>query len=163
MKRSSRFPGWKMSWDQHNAYFWHLSNVYAALGLTTKEAREDMRQTIHFRAFGRPVSAKEIDHLTMFDAFKAECLALLQPDNMQAQLRIAQMPLIRLRHGILEKFSPDRIEGLLRSARFKVQSLDDLKTEKDLTDFRNTLCARTAGEVEVPVGAGPGDKDEDPF
>jgi hypothetical protein len=150
-RRDKFFPGWKMTWDQHNAYFRLLEAACRAQGKRTAAEREELRQLIHSRAFGRPISAKDIDHLKMFDALKAECLALSQPANLEAQLRQAEMPLIRLRQGILEKFSEDRILGLLRSARFKRESLEDLgdMNEKDLTDLRNTLCARTAGEVEV--------------
>ena len=153
MKRADKFfPGWKMTWGQHGAYFWYLGQVYKLPGILDTMSREEVRKTIHIRALGSAISAKQIDHLKMFDAFITECLALLQPDNVAAQLRIAEMPLIRLRHGILEKFSPDRIHGMLRSARFKKTCLDDFKTEEELEQFRNTLCARTLGEVEVPAG-----------
>ena len=161
MKRTDKFfPGWKMTWDQHSAYFYQLKQVYAVLKLTDKAQQEAMRKTIHTRAFGSPISAKEIDHMRMYDAFKAECLAIIAPTDMEAQLKQANQPLIRLRTGILEKFDSPTILGLLRSARFKRQSLDDLEemNEKDLTDLRNTLCARTAGEVAVPP-----EQEGDPF
>jgi hypothetical protein len=162
MKRTGKFyPGWKMTWNQHSAYFRLLEGAYRAGGKTTAADKEEMRKLIHLRAFGRPVSAKEIDHLKMFDAYKAECLALSQPNNLDAQLLITQMPLIRFRTGILEKFDSPTILGLLRSNRFKRDSLDDLDTmnEKDLTDLRNTLCVRTAGWVEVSAPS----VSEDPF
>lgn len=154
MKRTGKYyPGWKMTWDQHSAYFRLLEGAYRAQGKTAAADKEDMRKLIHTRAFGSPISAKVIDHMKMFDDFKAECLAWSQPTNVAAQKRQVEMPLIRLRHGILEKFDSPTILGLLRSARFKRKSLDDLDdmNEKDLTDLRNTLCARTAGEVAVPV------------
>jgi hypothetical protein len=138
---------------QRQAYFRLLEGACHAQGKRTAAEREELRKLIHLRAFGRPVSAKDIDHLKMFDAYKAECLALTMPTNLEAQLHQAEQPLIRLRRGILEKFDSATILGLLCSARFKRKSLEDLDTmnEKDLTDLRNTLCARTAGEVEVPA------------
>jgi hypothetical protein len=154
MKRSGKFyPGWKMTWDQHSAYFRLLESADRANGKITAADKEEMRKLIHIRAFGIPISAKVIDHMKMFDDFKAECLAWSQPANVDAQKYQVDMPLIRLRHGILEKFDSPTILGLLHSARFKRDSLDDLNdmNEKDLTDLRNTLCARTAGEVAVPV------------
>jgi hypothetical protein len=166
VNRTQKFyPGWKMTWDQHNAYFWYLKQVYAVLNLTEKAAQEDMRKTIHTRAFGRPVSARDIDHLKMYDDFKAECLAILKPADVAAQVAQANMPLTRLRTGILEKFDSPTILGLLRSARFKKQSLEDLNDmdEEELTQLRNTLCVRTAGEVAVPAGAFQGEDDGDPF
>jgi hypothetical protein len=64
-----------------------------------------------------------------------------------------EQPLIRLRHAILQ-FPVAYVAGLLGSARFGGRSLDDLQDmdEKELTDLRNTLCARVAKqEVAGPV------------
>jgi hypothetical protein len=166
MKRTGKFyPGWKMTWDQHSAYFRLLEGAYRSNGKTTAADKEEMRKLIHTRAFGSPISAKVIDHMKMFDDLKSECLAWSQPANVDAQKRQVEMPLIRLRHGILEKFDSPTILGLLCSTRFKRKSLEDLDdmNEKDLTDLRNTLCARTAGEVAVPVGADQGEQEGDPF
>jgi hypothetical protein len=157
-------PGWKMTNDQHGAYWYWVNRVHRLPEFQTKPQAE-VREMIHLRAFGCNPSAKEIDHLKMYDDFKAVCLALTQPTNFGAQMRQAEQPLIRLRHGILEKFSEDRIVGLLCSTRFKRHSLADLDdmNEKDLTDLRNTLCARTAGEVEVPAEVTPVELEEMPF
>jgi hypothetical protein len=154
-----------MTHAQHSAYFRLLESAYRAQGKTTAADKEEMRKLIHTRAFGSPISAKAIDHMKMFDDFKAECLAWSRPADLDAQKRQVEMPLIRLRHGILEKFDSPTILGLLCSARFKKQSLDDLNdmTEVELTQLRDTLCARTAGEVAVPAEPGQGEPEGDPF
>jgi hypothetical protein len=112
-------------------------------GLTTTLAREQCRKQIHMRAFGSEISAKEIDHLKMFDAFKAEIMAELSPANVNAQMRQLEQPLIRLRHGIRKLAGADQINALIRSDRFKKQNLEDLN-EKELTDLRNTLAGRAS-------------------
>lgn len=144
-RRSKFFPGWKMTWSQHHAYFSLLDRACRAQGKTSAAGREELRKTIHEHAFGRPVSAKEIDHLTMFDTFKAECLALSRPDDMEAQLRQVNQPLIRLRHACRRLADEPYIDALVRSARFKKRSLDDDDwTEEQLTELRNTLAARAS-------------------
>ena len=137
-------PHWRLTTAQHRAYFRLLDQVYRARGLRTAADKEAMRQQIHQRAFGAPISAKTIDHLKMFDAFKAACLAETAPTDLTAQLRQLEQPLIRLRHAIHRLADPAYILALLRSPRFKKQSLADLQTmtEKELTDLRNTLSAR---------------------
>jgi hypothetical protein len=138
------YPGWKMTPAQHASYFNLLEGVYRAYVITKSADKETMRKKIHQQAFGRPVSAKDIDHMKMFDEFKAVCLAMSQPDNLDAQMHQAEQPLIRLRHAIL-KFSEAYTIGMLCSPRFKKHGLDDLNhmTEKELTDLRNTLSARS--------------------
>jgi len=154
-KRTNHFkPGWKMTLDQHNAYWYHLGRAAAARGLTTAAQREELREQIHMRAFGENISAKQIDHLKMFDDFKAECLAIYKPTDLGAQKRQVEMPLIRLREGILQKFDEDFILSILRTFRgdrFANATLETLETmsEKDLTDLRNTLCARESGWRDV--------------
>ncbi len=129
--------------------YWNLlGQVYAAGQITTAADKDMQRRLIHRRAFGREgVSARDIDRMKMFDAFKAECLAWISPDNLNAQLRQVDQPLIRLRHRILE-FPHAYVLGLLCSPRFQRQSLEDLNDmgEKELTDLRNTLCARKPEE-----------------
>jgi hypothetical protein len=153
-KRAGKFyPGWKMTREQHASYWWHIGQCAKSLGLSTAAGREELRATIHVRAFGANVSAKSIDHLKMFDDFKSQCLAILKPADLEAQLRQVQQPLIRLRHAILQ-FPEAYVAGLLGSARFKGRSLADLQDmdEKELTDLRNTLCARVAKqEVAAPA------------
>jgi hypothetical protein len=137
---SKLYPGWKMSVAQHYSYFNLLEAVYRQQGITSAAEKESMRKLIHTRAFGRPISAKEIDPLKGFDALKRECLAWSQPDNLNAQLRMEQMPLIRLRHRIRELADEPYIVAIIRD-RFKQGSLEDLN-ETELEQLRNTLCGR---------------------
>jgi hypothetical protein len=144
MSRTKLHPGWKMTSDQHNAYWWYLSQCCKKLGLTSAAEREELRRAIHIRAFGEPISAKEIDRLTGYDAFKKECLAILQPDNLEAQLHMAMQPLIRLRVACRQLADEAYIIAMCRSDRFKKESLDDPTwSEAGLTDLRNTLAARS--------------------
>jgi hypothetical protein len=140
VSQSKFFPGWRMTWGQHSAYFKTLEAVYAKQGITSAADKESMRKLIHERAFGSAISAKDIDHLKGFDAFKAECLAWLQPDSIDAQLHMEQMPLIRLRYRIRELADEPYIEAILRD-RFNNSTLDDL-SEAELVQLRNTLDAR---------------------
>ncbi len=146
------YPGWKMTHDQWRAY-WHLIGKAArAEGAMTVEGREAVRARIHERAFGRPVSAKEIDHLKMFDAFKAAAMAIIAPDSLDAQLSQASMPLIRLRHACRALADNAYIAALVTGPRFKKQSLEDLN-EEELEQLRNTLAARRSARrkaVEAP-------------
>lgn len=138
------FPGWKMTIDQRRAYFKTLEAVCAKQGITSAAEKESMRKLIHARAFGHPISAKDIDHLKGFDAFKRECLAWLQPDNLNAQLRMEQMPLIRLRHRIRELADEPYALAIVRD-RFHKPTLEDLN-EVELEQLRNTLCDHQAVE-----------------
>jgi hypothetical protein len=143
MNRPEFYPGWKMTRAQHQAYWRLLSQVNAVQNVTSAEERESMRKLIHDRAFGRAVSAKDIDHLKMFDAFKGACLAMIQPANWEAQLHQVDQPLIRLRHACRQLADEPYIQALVQGPRFKKQSLDDLD-ERELTDLRNTLAARAS-------------------
>src|SRR5208282_3896576 len=100
MKPDKFFRDWKMTVKQHRLYFRLLTDVYAVRCLTIQADKELLRQLIHQKAFGAPVSAKQIDHLKMFDAFKAECIAIIQDSSLEAQLRQIDQPLIRLRYSI---------------------------------------------------------------
>ncbi|MDE2021281.1 MAG: hypothetical protein KGJ13_13175 [Patescibacteria group bacterium] len=132
-----------MTWSQHQKYFQLLNDVYCANGITSSTEKEQVRQAIHLRAFGHPVSAKKIDHLKMFDAIKSECLAMSRPADLEAQLHQAEMPLIRLRVACRKLADEPYIRALIQSPRFKKQSLDDDDwTEHQLTDLRNTLASR---------------------
>lgn len=143
-------PGWKMTEPQYYSYWRFVKQVWEAS--TTKETMPEVRARIHIAAFGRNLSAKEIDRLKMFDDFKAACLAILQPASVDAQLAQANMNKTRLIHRILE-FPVDYVIGLLNSPRFAANgkcetpgaSIEEhlqIWDEKDLTDLRNTLCAR---------------------
>ncbi len=136
------YPGWKMSVDQHRAYWKLLSQVNRALALKTTEERERTRKLIHERAFGRPdVSAKEINHLEMFDAFKAECLVIAQPSNVTAQVAQVNQPLTRLKHAI-RALAPDPYWQKISESRFHTRDLDDLNPWQ-LEQLRNTLTVRS--------------------
>ncbi len=142
---SKFYKDWKMTEPQHRAYFNLLDAVYQQQGITGGAERESLRKLIHQRAFGRAISAKEIDHLKGFDAFKAECLAWSQPANMEAQLLMAEQPLIRLRHRIRELADEPLILAMVRGPLFGKESLEDLN-EAELERLRNTYCDRQAAE-----------------
>jgi hypothetical protein len=150
MKSKSKFvPGWKMTWGQKSEYFRLIDAAAKAVGATTAVAREVLRQQIHEAAFGGPKSAKEINHLKDFDAFKAACLALTQPENLHAQMRQAEMPTTRLIFAIRE-LAPEAyiIAEVARKrgedARFRVDDWT-LLDEGALTILRNHLAKRAAG------------------
>jgi hypothetical protein len=137
------YPGWRMSPAQHQLYFRLLGQVNAELKLANAAAREEQRQLIHIRAFGRPgVSAKEIDN-KMFDVFMAECYTWLKPDDLNAQLKQAEQPLIRLRYRI-RQFPAAYVTALLCSPRFKRSGLEDLDmmNKTDLTALLMMLSER---------------------
>lgn len=154
MKPPNLYPGWKMTPAQHRMYWNLLNQVYAAGGLVTAPEKEKQRKLIHLRAFGREgVSAKEIDRLKMFDAFKAECLSWIKPDDLSAQLRQTNQERHRLIWRI-GQFDPEYVNALLASPRFGGRSVDDMEnlSIKDLTDLRNTLCARLPDQARrAPV------------
>jgi hypothetical protein len=134
-----------MTHDQWRAY-WHLIGKAArAEGATTPESREAVRARIHEQAFGRPVSAKEIDHLKMFDAFKAAALAIIEPDSLDAQLAQTEQPLIRLRHACRALADDAYIAALVTGPRFKKDAIEDLN-EEELEHLRNTLAARRSAK-----------------
>src|ERR1019366_9217615 len=125
------------------AYFWYLSQVYAVRGLGPKEEREDARKLVHLRAFGRPVSARDIDHLKMYDAFKAECLAILKPADVTSQVAQVNMPLTRLCNAIRE-LADEPYWQKIALDKYGTSDLDELD-EDQLTKLRNTLSARSGG------------------
>ena len=163
------YPGWKMTVAQHAAYFRLLSQVYEACGLPTAEDREDMRFDIHLRAFGEPRSAKLINHLKDFDDFKAACLANMQPANLGAQMRQAEMPKTRLIYAI-RKLAPEAYIISECWRKFGVEDWESLG-ESHLTMLRNHLAARAAkirwpdqksspqAERSEAIPAGDGDPD----
>ncbi len=141
--QSKFYPGWRLTWSQHSAYFRLLTQVYAARGLESPSDRETMRKLIHQRAFGSTISAKLIDHLAGFDAFKAACLAELRPADLAAQLRQVDQPLIRLRHAIRALADAPYIAAISRD-KFGTAAWETDLAEPQLVDLRNTLCARSA-------------------
>lgn len=149
---SKFFPGWKMTTEQHGAYFRLLTQCYVAMGLTSAAEKEEARQLIHFRAFNRHgVSAKVIDHLKMFDAFKGACLAILKPSDMPAQLDQVNMERTRLIYRINE-LAPERYWLAEAKRKFGHTNLELLSTD-NLVMFRNHLCAR-ASEIVWPAQPG---------
>lgn len=138
-KRSKEFyPGWKMTVEQHGRYWRDVSAVAHRLKVKSEEAR----QLIHERAFGGPKSAKEINHLKDFDEFIAAVKALLQPANLDAQMRQAEMPKTRLIHAIQE-LSPEAYYRAEALRKFGLEELDQLD-ESQLTMLRNHLSKRAA-------------------
>jgi hypothetical protein len=142
-----------MSVDQHGAYWRMLGQCYRAMGVTGTTEKEEARKLIHFRAFGRDdVSAKEIDHLKMFDAFKAACLAIIKPNDLQAQVDQANMERTRLIHRINE-LAPEIYWRAEAKRKFGHENLDVLSVA-NLTMFRNHLSAR-ASEIVWPESVAP--------
>ena len=147
MKTSDLAPGWKMTLAQRAAYWRYWSAVQAKLGLTGRSAAElsEHRADLHERAGLGRCSAKEIDKLKGFDAIKAVFLAILDPDNVEAQLAQLNMPRTRLLTKIRSMCHEDYWLALLRSDRFRpfcpTGRLEDL-SDRDLEQFRMTLAAR---------------------
>ena len=176
MSATKFFPGWKMTEAQHRAYFQMLGQVHAALGLKSAAEKESMRQELHRRAFGGPKSAKEINHTTDFDAIKSECLAITQPDSLEAQLRQQTMPATRLIYAIRKLANEGYIRAIAQG-RFGTEDWVELG-EQDLTMLRNTVAARVSAKRRqgaappaqaapvaeaVAVPAGSADEEGDPY
>lgn len=154
-KKPGLHPGWKMTPAQHRMYWNLLHRAHKAYDPDFSFL--DFRALIHIRAFGKNISAKEIDRLKMFDDFKSACLAIIQPSNLEAQVDLENMPRTRLIHRICGDFPASYILCLMNSPRFarcrqneQRAGLEDLErwTEKDLTDLRTTLCARNPSGPE---------------
>jgi hypothetical protein len=152
------YPGWRMTVEQHGLYFRLLDSVNRTLGLRTSAEREAQRKLIHLQAFGAPMSAKDIDPLKDFDAFKTQCLAILKPSDLGAQLRQQAMPRTRLLYAIEQlarRISTSQVESApLRSAylgalmidRYGHCDLDRITDLDELTKLRNTLADRLVEE-----------------
>jgi hypothetical protein len=157
-KKPDLYPGWKMTPAQHRMYWNLLQRAHKAYDPDFSFL--DFRALIHVRAFGKNISAKEIDRMKMFDEFKAACMAVIQPDNLAAQVDIENMPKTRLIHRICHDFPASYILCLMNSPRFarcrqneQRAGVEDLArwTEKDLTDLRTTLCARNPEAPEPAI------------
>jgi hypothetical protein len=147
------YPGWRMTVPQHDGYFRLLQQVYAALGLTTRPDQEAQRQVIHQRAFHRPgVSAKDIDHMKGYDAFKATCLAILQPSDVEAQLAIQNMPRTRLVYAIRQLADEAYLVALAASERFKCSDWPAMPLDQ-MEEFRQTAADRMVGEHRATTKA----------
>ncbi|HEV2329205.1 MAG TPA: hypothetical protein VGY56_10495 [Verrucomicrobiae bacterium] len=158
-KRPDLYPGWKMTPAQHNSYWRLLNQAWRSYGKDSI-AFEDFRALIHARAFGRNISAKDIDRMDGYDAFKKAVMAIIQPSNLNAQVALENMPKTRLIHRICNDFPASYILCLMNSPRFarcrqneQRASLEDLQrwSEKDLTDLRTTLCARNPEPAPAPA------------
>jgi len=79
-----------------------------------KDDRE-LRVRVFSEALGRSIrSSSEIDHLKDFDAVKKHLLALVQPANLNAQVRVAVMPRTRLLTRIAELADPALVAHIVR-------------------------------------------------
>jgi hypothetical protein len=79
-----------------------------------KDDRE-LRLRVFCEALGRPIkSSSEIDHLKDFDAVKQHLLALGQPANLNAQVKLAVMPRTRLLTRIAELAAPALVAHIVR-------------------------------------------------
>lgn len=109
-----------------------------------------------------PCSAKDIDRMKGFDALKSAWLAIVRPDDLNAQIKMENMPRIRLMHAIYSKANEQYIEALRNSARFAGKSFDQM-TELELEQFRNTLCARVSAANRSGDFAAPAPAAKQPF
>jgi hypothetical protein len=166
------YPGWKMTPAQHRMYWNLLQRAHKAYGGPGASPFEDFRALMHVRAFGKNISAKEIDRMKGFDSIKSACMAIIQPANVVAQMDIEQMPKTRLIHRITNDFPASYILCLMNSPRFarcrqneQRAGLEDLErwSEKDLTDLRTTLCARNPASVSVGVSPCESVPEDQPF
>lgn len=134
-------PGWKMTLNQRAAYWRMFADVAEAKGWTGNgDQMSAHRREFHVLAGLGPISAKAIDHLKMFDAIKACHLAITQPGNLNAQMRMENQP----RHRLITRIKSMAPEGYWRAImrdKFHSQELEDL-TETELTQLRNTIEAR---------------------
>lgn len=156
MSKTKFYPGWKMTTEQHGRYWRDVSAVARCLRTATQE---EARQLIHQRAFGGPKSARTINHLKEFDNFIAAVKALLQPANLEAQLRQAEMPNTRLIYAI-RQLAPEAY--IIAEARRKFATEDwPSLGESDLTMLRNHLAARAAA-IRWPQQAAAGPEEDVP-
>lgn len=112
-------------------------------------------------------SLTQVDPGAGFDRVLAELQALINPDDLDAQLRQITMPLERLRYACrllakaicdLNPSSASHPEAYLRRLlvdRFHTMSLDDLD-ETQLTQLRNTLAARRSSSRRSSRAPSPG-------
>jgi hypothetical protein len=178
------YPGWKMTRKQYLTYWRMLKSAHQAYNAGSVKncgailTFEQFRALIHARAFGRNISAKDIDRMKMFGDFIAACTATIRPDSLPAQMNIAESNTVKTRliHRICS-FPLAYVLGLLNSPRFRPKierlafndeqaSLEDLADlpEEVLTHIRNTLCAR---DPEAPAQASAAEPEpnlaDDPF
>lgn len=134
------FPeDWKMTYAQRR-WYWSMVHQLAELEHWSKNELEEKRREFHKAAGLGPVSAKAINHTSDFDAIIGEFLARTQPDNLEAQIHLIKMPLIRLRTRI-KCMAPEAYRRAIIQDRFGKKELEELD-ETELTQLRNTLEAR---------------------
>src|SRR5882672_9402566 len=102
-----------MTFNQRAAYWRMFGDVAEAKGWTGNgEQMSAHRRQFHVLAGLGPISAKAIDHLQMidgfgrdhlkmFDAIKACHLAITQPGNLNARMRMENQP----RHRLITKIT----------------------------------------------------------
>lgn len=107
--------------------------------------RSDRQLRLDFfsQALGRPIaSSSQIGKLKDFDELKAACLAVIQPNNLEAQLRQAEMEKTRRIHAIKE-LAPEAYYRAEAQRKFGCDELE-LLNESQLTMLRNHLTKRAA-------------------
>jgi hypothetical protein len=134
-------PGWKMYPKQASRYWREVSAVCHFLGVTGAQAQTEVRKRLHVQAFGEAISAKEIDHLKMFDDFLAACAAITRPDDLGTQMRQAIMGRTRLKKSI-QLLADDEYWQRIALDRFNTTDLD-LLSDEQLTQLRNTVRCRS--------------------
>jgi len=102
---------------------------------------EPDRHELHARALGRDKSHLKFTNRD-FDEVLKEFRAISDPNNIEAQKRLIEMPKIRLRHRIRELADEPYLLAIVRD-RFKKAALEDLD-ETELEQLRNSLCDREA-------------------
>lgn len=135
--------GWKMSIGQRNSYFKMWAQIVRVRGYRgSAEVMSALRHDFHAECGLGRISAKEIDRMKGFDAVKARFLAIMHPANLNAQMSMADQPRHRLITRITD-MAPQAYWARIARDKYGTDDLDGLN-EKELTDLRNTLEARTA-------------------
>lgn len=145
-----------MTEGQARAYWRMFGEICVVLKWSGSKAdMDEYRRDWHEQSGLGRCSVTTINHLDQFDELIKTHLAITDSGNVNAQMRMANMPRTRLLHKIRSMAHPDFIQGLLESDRFKARALEDLN-DKDLSDFRLTLAARVCSakrEVRETVAA----------
>lgn len=104
------------------------------------------RHDLHAAALGADKSHLKFNNGDL-DKVLAVFRAHSRPDDVAAQLRQIEQPATRLRHRLRE-FDSAYLSKIARD-KFGTDDLD-LLNEEQLTQLRNTLCARESGWKDVP-------------
>ena len=110
-------------------------------------------------------SLTKVDPAKGFERVLQSLLALSDPANLTAQVRLSDMPRIRLKHAITA-LAPAAYTAAICRDRFGTTDLDDLD-EHQLTQLRITLAARRRRAVKSPRQQPPPEpvaaNENDPF